>query len=82
MKSKTKINKETEMDCQFCGKKNVDKVCVIFTKPVPDCPFSMNQGKGMICLECWEKQEAQDANEKEIAGGEARYRQSVLGDEA
>ena len=47
-----------EMDCKTCGKVNEAHICVIFGPPVIDCPFSMNYGKGMICLECLEKKEA------------------------
>lgn len=55
---KPKMRDPKEMDCKTCGKVNENKTCVIFGAPVADCPFSMNMGKGMICLECYEKREA------------------------
>lgn len=45
--------KKGEMDCVFCGKENVELKAVIFGPPEADCPFSFNQGKGMICLDCY-----------------------------
>jgi hypothetical protein len=43
------------MDCKTCGKENKEKKVVIFGPPEKDVPFSMNGGKGVICLECYEK---------------------------
>lgn len=58
MKSKTKDGMEKKMGCKFCGKENPKRMCVVFGAPTPDCPFSMNGGKGMKCLECWTKEQA------------------------
>lgn len=57
MKTQTRSAKDKEMDCKFCGKENTQRMCAIFSKPTLECPFSMNGGKGMKCLGCWEKDE-------------------------
>jgi hypothetical protein len=51
--------KPLAMDCKTCGKENTDHKVVIFGPPDQEVQFSMNNGKGVICLDCWKK--AQEA---------------------